>query len=672
VNVGQEKPLSIICGAPNVVVGMKAPVAMIGTTLPNGMTIERRPIRGIPSEGMMCAEDELGLGTSHEGLLVLPEESRPGQSFVEVLGLDDVVLDLSIPSNRADLLSMRGLAREIGALLGIDVRWPAAPTLKEKPGRSSWKPLIDVGTKSSIFALQAINGITMNPTPSYIVRRLRACGIRSVNIVVDCTNYVMLECGQPLHAYDASTLHGNELTVRTIQQAVDVTTLDGEVQSVPAGSIIIADQDQVAGVAGVIGAQATEVRPETTSIILEAGIFDGPSVRTTARAMKRITEASRRFERGLWPSSPRTALEMVRALLVSMCDATLDGDIVVVGTETVPATTMSFDPTLVEQRLGIEQSTSETATILERFGYQKKGKSTWSITVPEWRPDVRTAEDILDDIGRVCGYEALPTALPATSVLPEPLPIIVQVQDRVRDALVQLGGTEVILHATYGEQAQQQSGTTHLEVANPIDTTQRFLRVSLLPGIDRVVTSAVDAGSDAFVFEIGRVFTGGGVDDQPWKVGIGIAKKQSEHEPIEWEMNGILTTLAHRLHCTLPPTQPFVRTEKGRTIACVEFDLSVFRSGNMPTAVTLQTTPSVERDITVTIPADRTYAEVVHAITKERFPIVQSIRPIAIYDTAEKRNVTLRCVLQDPTRTLTGEEVEGVMSSITSILGNFH
>jgi phenylalanyl-tRNA synthetase beta chain len=202
VNVGQEKPLSIICGAPNVVVGMKAPVAMIGTTLPNGMTIERRPIRGIPSEGMMCAEDELGLGTSHEGLLVLPEESRPGQSFVEVLGLDDVVLDLSIPSNRADLLSMRGLAREIGALLGIDVRWPAAPTLKEKPGRSSWKPLIDVGTKSSIFALQAINGITMNPTPSYIVRRLRACGIRSVNIVVDCTNYVMLECGQPGEGVD--------------------------------------------------------------------------------------------------------------------------------------------------------------------------------------------------------------------------------------------------------------------------------------------------------------------------------------------------------------------------------------------------------------------------------------------------------------------------------------
>ena len=318
VNVGQEKPLSIICGAPNVTVGMKAPVALIGTTLPNGMTIERRPIRGIPSEGMMCAEDELGLGANHEGLLVLPEESRPGQSFVEVMGFDDVVLDISIPSNRADLMSVRGLAREIGAILGIEVRWPTVPTLKEKPGRSTWKPIIDAGTKASVFAVQAMSGITMNPTPAYIVRRLRASGIRSVNVIVDCTNYVMIEYGQPMHAYDATTLHGNELTVRTIQKAVDVVTLDGETHAVPAGSLIIADQDQVAGIAGVMGAKATEVRPDTTSIVLEAGIFDGPSIRTTARAMKNLTESSRRFEHGLWPSSPRTALEVARGLLVSI------------------------------------------------------------------------------------------------------------------------------------------------------------------------------------------------------------------------------------------------------------------------------------------------------------------------------------------------------------------
>lgn len=669
VNIGNDRELAIVCGAPNVRVGMKVPVAVVGTTLPNSMTIERRAIRGHQSEGMLCAEDELGLGTGHDGLLELPADSRPGQSFVEVLGLDDCILDLSIPSNRADLLSVRGLAREIGAVLGFSVRWPNEPGSKEKLGKSSWKPLIDAGSGVTQLHLQSIKNISSAPTPTYIVRRLRSAGIRSVNAVVDITNYVMLEYGQPLHAYDAETLHGKELHGRRLKAVVPFTTLDGASRELPAETMVITDEDRVVAAGGIMGGQDTEVTATTNHILLEAAIFDGPTIRRSARSMGLMTEAVKRFERGIWPSLPITALEAARALIVAVCGGALDGDIQSATPIKEATTTIRFDHQSIQERIGLEKPVSEIRTALERFGYEVKGKNLSTLNVPDWRLDVRIAEDILDDIGRVIGYEEVPQEFPPNVGIPEGLADSVRVKDELRQALKEIGATEIILHATYGQSAVEQVGGAHILVANPLDQTQHALRASLIPGIERVLTAEVDAGRDASIFEIGRVFQNdGGVDDQPWYVGIGFALKVPNGSTIDWEVNGRLTAVATRLRRSLPAWTPRVQLVKGRTIVSLEVPVAAFGPIQQVVLGAQGMAPSVERDVTVEVPMGIQYNHLRQAISSLRLSLLKTFYPVSIFTTEEKRNITLRCMFQDVERTLTSEEVDVMMQKITTAI----
>lgn len=668
VQVGGEQILHIVCGAPNVRVGMKVPVALVGTTLPGGMTIERRAIRGQQSEGMLCAEDELGIGTSHEGLLEVPADARPGQSFVEVLGLDDVILDISLPSNRADLLSVRGLAREIAAVLGFTVRWPAETSSKEKLGKTSWKAAIDAGSGVQQLSLQSVREVTHPSTPEYIVRRLRSAGIRSVNVIVDITNYVMLEHGQPLHAYDADTLHGKELHGRRLKTEIPLVTLDGEERILPAECLVITDEDRALGAGGIMGGKETEVTTETKNIILEAAIFDGPSIRRSARALGLTTEAAKRFERGIWMSSPQNALRAARTLLHTICGGVVDGDIVSAGASETKAVALTVDLGVYEQRIGRSEKTSELLEALRRFGYTVKGKSSVTLTVPDWRMDVRAVEDILDDLGRVFGYEDLPALFPPSTVIPERFSESVQLKDDLRTALVQLGATEIILHATYGQQALDQVGGEHILVANPLDQTQHALRASLLPGVERVILAEVDAGRDAFVFEIGRVFLGqGGVDEQPWRVGIGFALKVPTGSAIDWELNGKIRALERLLRRAVPVSSPSVRMVKGRTIACIEFDLQSFGPAQAVVLAPQGLAPAVERDVTIEVPTNMGFEQIRQLIMALRLPLLHSVTPTNLFEADDARKLTLRCKFQDAERTLTSEEVDTMVEKITSL-----
>lgn len=668
VQVGGEHILHIVCGAPNVRVGMKVPVALVGTTLPGGMTIERRAIRGQQSEGMLCAEDELGIGTSHEGLLELPADARPGQSFVEVLGLDDVLLDMSLPSNRADLLSIRGVAREIAAVLGLAVRWPAESSSKEKVGKTSWKAAIDAGSGVQQLSIQSIRELTQPATPEYIVRRLRSAGIRSVNVIVDITNYVMLEYGQPLHAYDADTLHGKELHGRRLKTEIPFVTLDGEERILPAECLVITDEDRVLGAGGIMGGKETEVTPETRNIILEAAIFDGPSIRRSARALGLTTEAAKRFERGIWMSSPQNALRAARALLHTICGGIVDGDIVSDGASEAKAVAIVVDLGIYEQRIGRSEKMSELLEALRRFGYVIKGKTSVTLTAPDWRMDVHGPEDILDDLGRVFGYEDLPALFPPSAVIPERLSESVQLKDDLRQALVQLGATEIILHATYGQQAVDQVGGEHILVANPLDQTQHALRASLLPGIERVILAEVDAGRDAFVFEIGRVFCGqGGVDEQPWRVGIGLALKVPTGSAIDWEVNGKVRALGRILRRSVPSCMPNVRMVKGRTIASVEFDLQAFGPTQAITLAPQGLAPAVERDVTIEVEPTMAYEQVRQIIMSLKLPLLQSVTPTNLYEVEGSRKLTVHCQFQDAARTLTSAEADGMIEKIAAL-----
>jgi phenylalanyl-tRNA synthetase beta subunit len=423
---------------------------------------------------------------------------------------------------------------------------------------------------------------------------------------------------------------------------------------------------------GIMGGKDTEVTTETKNIILEAAIFDGPSIRRSARALGLTTEAAKRFERGIWMSSPQNALRAARALLHTICGGTLDGDIVSAGASETKAVALTVDLGVYEQRIGRSEKTSELLEALRRFGYTVKGKSSVTLTVPDWRMDVRAVEDILDDLGRVFGYEDLPALFPPSTVIPERFSESVQLKDDLRTALVQLGATEIILHATYGQQALDHVGGEHILVANPLDQTQHALRASLLPGIERVILAEVDAGRDAFVFEIGRVFLGqGGVDEQPWRVGIGFALKVPTGSAIDWELNGKIRALERLLHRAVPASTPSVRVVKGRTIACIEFDLQSFGSIQTIILAPQGLAPAVERDVTIEVPVNMSYEQIQQAILVHRSLLLASITASGLFMVDDRRRVTIRCTFQDGEQTLTTEvvdrEVEKIRSALSSL-----
>lgn len=531
------RPQEIVCGAPNIAVGQKVPVALLGARLPNGVTIEPRSIRGVTSNGMICAEDELGLGPTHAGILVLDRSLNLGSSFAQAMGLDQPVLDLAIPANRADLMAMRGLAWEIGAMLGKKPKYAVSkrPPLP-RPGKTALKhnPVSVKITDPKLCRLltaRVIRGVTLRPTPAWMVSRLRAAGMRSINIIADITNYVMLDYGQPLHAYDAARVHGATLIARPAKSGEQLKTLDGKTRALTAEMLVIADVDRAIGIAGVMGGEESEVTSATTDIILEAAIFDPVTIRKTSRHLGLVSEASKRFEKGLWPSLPAQANAAAADLMVELCGGTADSESVQVGMANVTTTTVTLHPDYISERLGKKVPVAKVKTLLTKLGFRVKGTAkAWQVQMPEWRLDVSRPEDIVDEVGRMTGYDALPSELPPAGQARKALPPAIRFREELKNMLVDMGLTEVVSHAFYG--TKEASGDTrgHFEIANPLDKTQQVLRKSLSPQIQEVLRREADAGHDAMIFEIGRVFDpsrkGQVEDQQPWKIALGAAHKE--------------------------------------------------------------------------------------------------------------------------------------------------
>lgn len=525
------QPQEIVCGAPNIEVGQKVPVALVGAKLPNGLTIESRAIRGVTSNGMICAEDELGLGQSHAGVMVLPLSTKVGTPFGDTLKDGDDVIDLAMPANRSDLMSMRGLAREIGVMLERKTKFPAVALAEgATPAEKSVTLEIADPKLCSLLTARVVRGVTMKPTPAVIVNRLQAAGMRSVNIIADITNYIMLEYGQPLHAYDASKVRGGVLVARSAKAGEPLKTLDGKTRTLSPEMLVIADAERAIGLAGVMGGEDTEVTNATADIILEAAIFNPVSIRKTSRHLGLMSEASKRFEKGLWPSLPAAASAAAAAMMVELCGGTIEQGIVESGKVSNVARTVTLNPKYISERLGMTVSATKAKKILTTLGFEVNGiAAAWKVTVPEWRLDVALPEDIVDEVGRMVGYEKLPKIMPAGDGGVKDLPPMNRFKEEVKNILVDLGMTEIISHAFYGESEMSKKLGEHIAVANPLDTTQQLLRKSLLPQMVTVLKQEADAGRDAAVFEIGRVFDQHRNEEieqqQPWKIAVGVTRK---------------------------------------------------------------------------------------------------------------------------------------------------
>lgn len=679
------QPQEIVCGAPNIEVGQKVPVALIGAQLPNGLTIAKRAIRGVESNGMLCAADELGLEQDHSGIMVLEPTLKVGTPFAQVISANEDVIDVAVPANRADLMAMRGLAWEIGSMLGQTATLPMVNMAEgAEPTKKSVTLEIDDAKLCPLLTARVIRGVTQNPTPAWMINRLRAAGIRSINIVADITNYVMVEFGQPLHAYDAAKVHRQTLIARRAKAGEQLKTLDGKTRTLTADMLVIADAARAIGLAGVMGGEETEVTANTTDIILEAAIFHPVSIRKTSRHFGLMSEASKRFEKGLWPSLPERASAAAAAMMVELCGGTLEQGIVSVGDAKHVPLTVTLRPAYISERLGMKIPATKSKTILTKLGFRVAGTAkVWKVAVPEWRIDVTLPEDIVDEVGRMIGYEQLPAVLPSGGPNNKAMPPLIRFKEEVKNMLVDMGFTEVISHAFYGEDKARFIKGQHFEVANPLDATQHKLRKSLWPQIEDILKRQADAGKDATIFEIGYVFDpeqSGPVErQQSWKLALGVTYKG------EGSLKVRATKLQQLLETAAQP-QSFIVIKslvRGRNIEFCEFDLKTLRTNakvefgawnpdrHVAHHVQYQEQskyPSVIRDIAFWWPNDeQAIRDVVKALN---INMLHEFRVKDTYAKDGKTSYALTFIYQAPDRTLTKTEVDKLEQKIKDALTN--
>ncbi len=519
VDAGTGTPLEVVCGAPNVTAGKTYPFAPVGATLPGGLKLERRKIRGTESNGMLCSVKDLALGTEHEGLLELTTDLPPGAPFLEAMPVDDDQILLEVYANRPDLLCHKGVAREVAAALGATVKLPeivgpsdgrTANASDRQTVRQSDRGVVD-GVEVRLedpegaprYMIAVIRGVKVGPSPSWLVRRLDAVGQRSINNVVDATNYVLFEVNQPLHAFDLAKLRGPAVVVRRARAGEPIVTLDGVARKLTADMTAICDAERPTIVAGVMGSAESEVSATTTDLVLEAAYFQPTRIRRTRRALGLSSDSSYRFERGIdmlgMPDALRRAIEVIQAV----AGGTLREPPLDLWPEPAQPRSIFLRPERVERLLGVPLGRSEIERLLASVGFVAAPKDDrMAVQVPGWRPDVTREVDLIEEIARLHGYDAFPDELRPyrpTTVPDAPREAILA---RLRRRFVAAGFLEARTLPL-----GPADGAESVEVANPLSAEDRHLRRRLLPGLTRRVEhNWAGRNRDVRLFEIGTVF----------------------------------------------------------------------------------------------------------------------------------------------------------------------
>ena len=519
VDVGQEQNLQIVCGAPNACEGLTVPVALVGAVLSNGMVIKQAKLRGISSSGMLCSAKELLLSDDHSGLMELPETLTVGTSLTTALDLNDVIMDLEITPNRPDCLSLLGIAREIGTTIsfGHTSRNPLRqPQIEVDEGETPITDLTAVEVQDPDlcprYAARVIQGIEVSPSPDWLQNRLRAVGLSPINNVVDITNLVLMELGQPLHAFDWHKLADRRIVVRRAQSGEIPKTLDEVDRALTEDMLVIADAERPVAVAGVMGGLESAISDQTIDILLESAYFSPTSIRRTSKALGMHTDASHRFERGTDPEGVISALNRATQLIQKLSGGTVAKGIIDVCSDPQTAKQIDLRPDRTNQILGTEITSQQIIQILSLLGFEitASDDTCLLVTVPTYRPDIEREIDLVEEIARVYGYDQIPTKLPAGDIpIPDRQPQSV-IEQHVKSHLLESGLMEAINYAFYHadmprrlRMAQQQL----IPIQNPLNEEFAVLRTSLLPSLlvnaQRNYSHQV---TDIRLFEIAKVF----------------------------------------------------------------------------------------------------------------------------------------------------------------------
>jgi len=723
--------LQVVCGASNVRPEGWYPFAAVGTELPGGMTIGEAKIRGERSFGMLCSERELGLGGGHEGLLELEGPFEPGASFVETLGLDDVRLDVEVTSNRPDLLSHEGLARELSTKGGARLPLPAIPDRSgielsaltriessEAQGRVQGDGVtlrIEDPERCGEYLGVVVRGVRVGPSPDWLQRRLRAAGSRPINNVVDATNYVLLELGQPLHAFDLARLRGSEIRVRRARAGEALRTLDGIDRRLSTEMLAICDAEGPVAVAGVMGGENSEVSETTSEILLECAHFTPGPIRATRKELGISTDASYRFERGVDPLGLDRALARCLELILATAGGELAGSLLVSAPRRPERRVIGLRLSRIGHLLGVPMASEEVSGLLEPLGFEvtEQAEGVLQVLVPGYRYfDVTREVDLIEEVARRRGFDHFPAELRPARPSAVPDHPLFALEARIRDRLTGRGLHEAQTPAFAPE------GEGVVELQNPLSSEERYLRGRLLPNLLRRVEWNLARGNrDVRLYELGTTFhapvTAGALPEERSELGLvlhglrapGHWESKGGRWDI-WEVKGILEELG----VLLLDGGGSVEGWEGEAVAGFGFEpgfslrlldregVPVGRGGRIssrvldlpawagevwgievtlppeprPHAATrfapIPAYPGVERDLALLVPDDLPSAQVRRGIEGKGGPFLREVELFDLYRGAELgdgvRSLALRLRFRSSDRTLTDEEVERTVAKI--------
>ena len=534
VDAGAGEPLQIVCGASNMAAGDHVPLATVGARLPGDLKIRKSKIRGVESSGMLCAATELGLAEESDGLLLLDRATSPGTAIADALGLRDTVIEIALTPNRPDCLSMRGVAREIAVLLDRPLRDNgrlADHTVSRGGFNAESRVRVHVDDPSGCprYGAIVLDGVTVGPSPEWLQQRLRAVGQRPINNLVDVTNYLNLELGQPLHAFDLRDLQGSEIRVRRARAGEVIRTLDGVDRTLDTGDLVIADATRAVAIAGVMGGENAEVRDDTTTIVIECANFDPGTVRRTARRLRLHTESSHRFERGVDPRAIPTVLLRAAQLVagtVAGQGVLASDDAIDVVNDTFADRTIELPHARLEQILGVRYEAAEVQRALSGLGLEvSRRDDTWVVSVPPRRADLERPIDLVEEVARVVGYDRIAATRPLgeiglTHERRDDAPVPQRVQTIMPDEhLDTLDGLRMALQTSGFHEAVSWgigsssdcaavTGTTPPHaLANPLSAELDCMRTTLLPGLLRSTATNLARRVDRIaLYEIARTF----------------------------------------------------------------------------------------------------------------------------------------------------------------------
>ncbi|MBC8530642.1 phenylalanine--tRNA ligase subunit beta [Gehongia tenuis] len=707
--------IQIVTGAPNVFEGAMVPVALDGSRLPGGVKIKKGKLRGVVSEGMMCSGRELGVtdddypGADVDGILILKEEDEltPGTDMKEVLGLTDTVFEAEILANRPDCLSVMGMARETAAVFDLDFEIPAIE-YEESRNPMQWAVSVEVEDKDLCprYMARVVKNVRIGPSPAWMRRYLQAAGVRSINNAVDITNFVMLETGQPLHAFDMRNIRENRIVVRRAKAGENLVTLDGKDRELDESMLVIADGVGPVGLAGIMGGENSEIKEDTVDILIESAKFDGTNIRLTSRKLGLATEASARYEKGVDILTTQMALERAAQLMQQLCGAEVLKGRVDILSAPMGERTIRVPVKRINDLGGVKIDGREMADILDRlFMLANLEGDELTVMVPSFRGDIKGPADIAEEVLRLYGYDKIPYTLPKGGGHAGGLTPFQRDVERVRDTLVGLGFYETYHYSFMSESdlaalrlPENDELRKAVTILNPLSADMGMMRTTMVPAmLDALIGNVNKKREKAALFELGRVYLPGDgeLPEEPATLCLGAYGRDMDFYGFKGRIEalfaafGVPAVFEKTTRTYLHPGRAAEIRVNGETVGVMgevhpltlaaygaegrvhvaELDLTRILSRRVPAHYTaVSRHPAVKRDLALVVKEEVTVGAMTAVIEKAGGRLLSDVQLFDIYRSPElgegMKSVAFALTFQSLTRTLQDEEVDEAVRKI--------